>query len=129
MIRFFDFASGAAKGAPPAGQGSPIFTQSLSSADALGRQLIVRRHLQVFIVVRHRENQLGRFGLSGHEHRAVLATLHDRGERVEPQAPLLFLFGVAGKAVFDQQRADFGLEEAKLLGRRLGGLSCGSGQA
>ena len=105
-----------------AGPGSTQGDPAGEDGDFLRAELAVGGHLEPRIVDRLDDQAL--LGLAGHDRRPRLAPFEDGLQRVEPQAPFLFLVAVARVALLGEQRPDVLLEEVLA-----GGLGGGVGLA
>jgi len=91
--------------------------------------LAFRGHLQVLVRVSDRLDDRAFLGLARHDYRPAVAAVHPGLARIKHQAAL-HLVGVAAVAlvaVFDEERADFGLEELEVGCGELGAESSVSG--
>ena len=101
---------------------APICTQRGQVGDLPVRELLLRRHLQVVVLVADRLDQQALLRVAGDDDGAGLAAVHHAGLRVEPQVALVLLGAVAWIAVLGQERPDGRLEELDGGGVGLGRL-------
>ena len=88
--------------------------------DLRGCELALRRHPQLAGVADGGEERPP-VGLPGHDRRAALPALQQRGAGIDPQARFLLLRAVAPLALGHQHRPNVRLEERDRLRRRVGG--------
>ena len=83
---------------------SPHFHPILQRGDLFGRELLFRRHGDVFVLIPHRLDEQGFAQIPRHDRRTARAALFQMADVIHAQITLLFFLAVALVAALHQQR-------------------------